>query len=178
MLHQTLSKGWCGHGSGLLLGLIARARGGLMGSSITLRSRRKPVALPSSATRRSSPWPSSPSGPASAARGTSGASLLRTCAPLPLCCAPRGQLNRRIRALEPELRALQRALRPRTRLSFGRLSSDGHDPPPGHGEGEGEGFSQRPGSPTCSRGTGWGGIRRALLGSVSESVIKHAHSLS
>ena len=26
MLHQTLSKGWCRHGSGLLLGLIIRAR--------------------------------------------------------------------------------------------------------------------------------------------------------
>jgi CRISPR-associated Cas5-like protein len=26
MLHQTLSKGWCRHGSGLLLGLIVRAR--------------------------------------------------------------------------------------------------------------------------------------------------------
>src|SRR5829696_8671286 len=26
MLHQTLSKGWCRHGSGLLLGLIVRLR--------------------------------------------------------------------------------------------------------------------------------------------------------
>jgi transposase len=30
MLHQTLTKGWCGHGSGLLLGLIVRARGRLV----------------------------------------------------------------------------------------------------------------------------------------------------
>jgi hypothetical protein len=30
MLHQTLSKGWCGHGSGLLLGLIVRPNRGLV----------------------------------------------------------------------------------------------------------------------------------------------------
>src|SRR5215211_8416156 len=30
MLHQTLSKGWCRNGSGLLLGFIVRARGRLV----------------------------------------------------------------------------------------------------------------------------------------------------
>src|ERR671924_279765 len=30
MLHQTLSKGWCRDGSGLLLGLIVRPRGRLV----------------------------------------------------------------------------------------------------------------------------------------------------
>jgi Transposase DDE domain len=64
---------------------------------------------PCCANRKSSPSPSFPDGPASEARGTSGASLLRTCAlTLPYVLCTQGQLNRRIRALQPELRELQR----------------------------------------------------------------------
>jgi hypothetical protein len=36
MLHQTLSKGWCRHGSGLLLGLIVRPRGRLVEVGVLL----------------------------------------------------------------------------------------------------------------------------------------------
>ena len=57
----------------------------------------------------------------------------------PSLCS-QSQFNRRIRALEPEMRALAACLRPRARLSFGRLSRDGHDARPG--DREGEGFSQ------------------------------------
>ena len=51
-----------------------------------------------------------------------------------------GQLNRRIRALEPEMRALQRSFAEELSEPSARLPRDGHDP--GAGDGEGEGFSQ------------------------------------
>jgi hypothetical protein len=85
LMHQTLSKGWCRDGSGLLLGLIVRPRGRLVEARARSAAAEEPVGPPCSAIRRSSPWPSSPSsGPASEARGTSGASLGRTCAPTSL----------------------------------------------------------------------------------------------
>ena len=57
----------------------------------------------------------------------------------PSLCS-QSQFNRRVRALQPELRLLPLAacLLPRARLSFGRLSRDGHDPPPCHRKGEGQ----------------------------------------
>jgi hypothetical protein len=82
------------------------------------RNHRSLAAPPCSRRARSSPSPSSHSGPASAARGTSGASPRRTCAPthlrpyyyyfpnyFPTLCS-QTQLNRRIRALASEVRAL------------------------------------------------------------------------
>jgi hypothetical protein len=82
------------------------------GSSTTPPSHRRSVGLPCSPTRRSSPWPSSLSGLASAASATRSErdfwrfarSHLRSYFPN-LCC--QSQFNRRVRALEPELRALQ-----------------------------------------------------------------------
>ena len=57
----------------------------------------------------------------------------------PMLCS-QGQLNRRIRALEPELRLLQRAFARGAFRAFGHLPRLGHDPHPG--DREGEGFSQ------------------------------------
>jgi hypothetical protein len=93
-----------------------------------------------SAIRKSSPWPSSPSGPACAARGTSGASLGRTCAPTSLCFVlPGSAQSAHPSPGAPDARVAAH-LRPRARLSLGRLWRDGHHPRPGHSEGEG--FSQ------------------------------------
>jgi hypothetical protein len=90
----------------------------------------------------------------------------------PMLCS-QGQLNRRIRALEPQLRALQRAFARELACPSAvyRVMDTTLVPAMVRVRASRRG----PGSPTCSRGTGWGGIRRALLGSVSESVIKHAH---
>jgi hypothetical protein len=90
----------------------------------------------------------------------------------PMLCS-QGQLNRRIRALEPELRELQRAFAQELACPSAvyRVMDTTLVPAMVRVRASRRG----PGSPTCSRGTGWGGIRRALLGSVSESVIKHAH---
>src|SRR5215211_6587433 len=54
----------------------------------------------------------------------------------PKLCS-QGQFNRRVRALEPELRALQRSLADELSDPSGRLPRDGHDPRPGHRAGEG-----------------------------------------
>ncbi|HEX2741437.1 MAG TPA: universal stress protein [Rubrobacter sp.] len=82
-------------------------------------------------------------------------------------------MRRRIRALEPQLRALQRAFARELACPSAvyRVMDTTLVPAMVRVRASRRG----PGSPTCSRGTGWGGIRRALLGSVSESVIKHAH---
>jgi hypothetical protein len=77
MLHQTLSKGWCGHGSGLLLGLIVRARGGLVEARSRFAATENRSSCPAQRSGGPHPGTSSPSGHASAARGTSGASLGR-----------------------------------------------------------------------------------------------------
>jgi hypothetical protein len=74
-----------------------------------------------------------PSGPASEAREISGASLGPTCALTCPCCAPRAS----------SIGAA--VLRPRARLSFGRLSRDGHHPPAGDGEGFWQGALLRAG---------------------------------
>jgi hypothetical protein len=111
MLHQTLSKGWCRDGSGLLLGLIVRTRGRLVearprfGAAIENRST-------GFAKRSGGHHPGHPRPVASlsqrerllALRMGAPACLLL---PYPLCS--QSQLNRRIRALEPELGLLQRA---------------------------------------------------------------------
>jgi hypothetical protein len=91
------------HGSRLLAGLIVRTRRGRLVAGRPPR--------PCSPTRRSSPWRSSPNGPASAASATSGASPPHTPARLlPEWLCTQGQFNRRVRALEPKLRAVQRTL--------------------------------------------------------------------
>ena len=137
MLHQTLSKGWCGHGSGLLLWSHCMCWWTTGGRPNTLRSR------PGSAVRRCLLTryyhPGHPRPVASLQkRATSGVSPpfphLRSY--FPTLCS-QSQFNRRVRALEPELRA--RGLpSPRTRRAFGRISRPGHHP--GGGDGAGEGF--------------------------------------
>src|SRR5215208_3571377 len=112
------------------------------GSSTVPRSHRKSVGLPCSATRRSSPCLFSPSGPASEARGTSGASLVRTCALTSPPCAPRASSIGASELSSPSSAPFAAGLRPRALRAFGRLSGDGHDARPGHREGEG--FSQGP----------------------------------
>ena len=126
MLHQTLSKGWCRHGSGLLLGFIVRARGRL----VEARTRFAAAAKSGRPALISDPevltlailaqWP----------RFRSERDFwrfawahLRSYFPKPLFAEPVQSAHR---ALEPEMRALQRASRG-ARLSFGRLSRDGHD---------------------------------------------------
>src|SRR5215213_2706636 len=75
--------------------------------------------------------------PASEARGTSGVSLLRTCAPTsePVFAEPAQPAHPSPGAADAPLAA---ELRPRARRAFGRLSRDGHDPGAGHREGEGQ----------------------------------------
>src|SRR5215211_1017465 len=139
MLHQTLSKGWCGHGSGLLLGLIVRARGG----PVEARSR-------CAATENRSSCPAQRSGghhpghscPVASVSQREGLLALRFFAPAPLLPHVLLPGSAQSAHASPGARAARSAacLRPRTRLSFGLLSRDGHDPRSGHREGEG--FSQ------------------------------------
>ena len=109
MLHQTLSKGWCRHGSGLLLGLIVRARRRLVEARTRFAVARNRSSCP--AQRSGSPhpghllaqWP----------RFRSERDFWRFAwahlrSYFPNLCS-QGQFNRRIRALEPEMRALQLA---------------------------------------------------------------------
>ena len=58
MLHQTLSKGWCRHGSGLLLGLIVRARGRLVEARSRFAAAENRSACP--AKRSGGPHPGHP----------------------------------------------------------------------------------------------------------------------
>src|SRR5215208_6927315 len=136
MLHQTLSKGWCGHGSGLLLGLIVRARGGL----VEARSR-------FAAAENRSPCPAQRSGghhpghscPVASVSQREGLLALRLGASAPLLPEPLFAEPAQSAHPSPGARDARSAacLRPRARLSFGRLSRDGHDPRSGHREGEG-----------------------------------------
>ena len=109
MLHQTLSKGWCGHGSGLLLGLILCARGRLVEARSRLAAAENRSPCPAQRSGGPHPgyllaqWP----------RFRSERDFWRFASShlrpyFPKLCS-QGQLNRRIRALEPELRLLQRA---------------------------------------------------------------------
>jgi hypothetical protein len=70
------------HGSRLLLGLIVRARGRLVdGEQILGAIETRPPGPALSERGPHSVWPSSPSGPAFAASGTSGDSPTPTCGP-------------------------------------------------------------------------------------------------
>src|SRR5687768_8552883 len=139
MLHQTLSKGWCRHGSGLLLGLIVRARGRLVEARSRLAAAEKRSPCP--AQRSGGPHPGHPR-PVAALPQREGLLALRLGAPAPLL--PQVVLPGSAQSAHPSpgARAARFAagLRPGARLSFGRLSSDRHDPRSGHREGES--FSQ------------------------------------
>ena len=110
MLHQTLSKGWCRDGSGLLLGLIVRARGRVVEAPSLLaagETRSSCLAQRSGGHHPGHPRPVAP------LQKRGGPLAFRFFAPAPLLpepVLPEPTQGRRIRALEPELRLLQRAL--------------------------------------------------------------------
>ena len=109
MLHQTLSKGWWRHGSGLLLSLIVRARRRL----VEARARFGAAETRSAclAQRSGSPHPGHPR-PVASLQKREGLLEIRFFAPAPLLpevVLPEPAQGRRIRALEPEMRLLQRA---------------------------------------------------------------------
>ena len=129
------------HGSRLLPGLIVRTRGRLVaGAPSLLRAQGKPgrpalLSDPEVITLAIlAQWP----------RFRSERDFWRFASAhlrsyFPNLCT-QSQFNRRVRALEPELRALQRAFAGEICRAFGRLPRLGHDPGAGHGPGEG--FSQ------------------------------------
>src|SRR5215203_4391095 len=107
LVHQTLSKGWCRHGPGLLLGLIVRPRGRLGEARSRLAATEARSARP--AQRSGGHYPGHPR---PVARFRSERDFWRfACSHLrsyfPSLCS-QSQLNRRIRALEPQMRLLQR----------------------------------------------------------------------
>src|SRR5215218_11399589 len=109
MLHQTLSKGWCRHGSGLLLGLIVRLRRRLVEARALLEA-----ATPTRSAciaHRLGGFDPGHSRPVARFRSERdfwrfASSHLRSY--FPSLCS-QSQLNRRIRALEPQMRLLQLA---------------------------------------------------------------------
>src|SRR5215207_7351582 len=109
------------------------------GSSSTLRGHPKPVGLPCSANRRSSPWPSLPS---ASLPQREGLLALRLGTPAPLL--PYVVLPGRAQSAHPSPGAadarVAARLRPRARRSFGGIPRPGYDPRPS--DREGEGFSQ------------------------------------
>src|SRR5688572_1710759 len=136
MLHQTLSKGWCRHGSGLLLGLIVRARGRLVEARSRFAAAEDWSACP--AQRLGGPHPGHPR-PVAALPQREGLLALRLGAsalllPYPLFAEPAQPAHPSPGAGDARFAA---GLRLRARRAFGRLSRDGHDPRPGDGAGEG-----------------------------------------
>jgi len=141
MLHQTLSKGWCRDGSGLLLGLIVRPRGQLVDARARFAVAQKRSSCP--AQRSGSPHPGHPR-PVAPLQKREGLLALRLGAsakllPEPLFAEPTQPAHP-----SPGVRVapLAARLRPRARRAFGRLSRYGHHPHPGHREGKS--FSQGP----------------------------------
>ena len=108
MLHQTLSKGWCHARSGLLLGLIVRARGRLVEARALFGAAQSRPALltdPELITLAIlAQWP----------RFRSERDFWRFAQAhlrpyFPKLCS-QSQLNRRVRSVEPDLRDFQRAV--------------------------------------------------------------------
>jgi hypothetical protein len=109
MLHQTLSKGWCRHGSGPLLGLIVRPRVGLVEARARFAAAQNRSARAAQRSGGHHPGHPRPVAPLPQREGFL-ALLLGAPAPLlPYVVLPGPAQDRRIRALEPELRALQLA---------------------------------------------------------------------
>ena len=104
--------------------------------------RKSPAVLPSFPRASSLPWPSSPSGLASEASATSGASLLRTCVPTSRASVHKASSTGASELSSPSSAPLAAGLRRRSYGTFGRLPRDGHDPRPC--DREGEVFSQGP----------------------------------
>src|SRR5215212_11536254 len=136
MLHQTLSKGWCGHGSGLLLGFIVRARRRLVEARARLAASEDRSARPTHGP--GGPYPGHPR-PVAPLPQREGLLEIRPGAPAPLL--PHVVLPEPAQSAHPSPGArdapLAARLRPRARRAFGSLPRDGHHPHPGHREGEG-----------------------------------------
>ncbi len=139
MLHQTLSKGWCRDGSGLLLGLIVRPRGRLVEArplfgAIENRST-------GSAQRSGGHHPSHPR-PVASLSQRARLLALRVGAPAPLL--PEVVLSGPAQSAHPSPGArvapLAAGLCREALGAFGGLPCPGHYPHPG--DREGEGFSQ------------------------------------
>src|SRR5215212_6834612 len=120
-LHQTLSKGWCRHGSGLLLSLIVRARRRLVETPPLLGVTENRSACP--AQRPGGHHPGHPR-PVAALQKREGLLALRFLAPAPLL--PRPVLPEPAQSAHPSSGAraapLAAGLRPRARRAFSRLS--------------------------------------------------------
>jgi hypothetical protein len=109
MLHQTLSKGWCGHGSGLLLGLIVRARGRLVETRARFAAAEDRSSCPAQRPGGNHPGHPRPVAPLPQREGLLAFRLLSSALLLPFPLFAEPTQGRRIRALEPELRLLQLA---------------------------------------------------------------------
>src|SRR5215204_5854092 len=140
MLHQTLSKGWCRHGSGLLLGLIVRLRRRLVEARALLEAA-TPTRSACIAHRLGGFDPGHPR-PVAPLQKREGLLALRLLSPALLLPEPLFAGPVQPKGASPANRDSRSAasLRPRARPSLGRLPRDGHDADPGHREGEG--FSQ------------------------------------
>jgi hypothetical protein len=136
MLHQTLSKGWCRHGSGLLLGLIVRPRGRLVEAGVLLGASENRSARPAQRLgghdtcdpRAVAPLPQREG--LLAFRLGAPALLL----PEPLLPEPVQPQGASLGARDARPAA---GFRPRTRPAFGRVPRSGYHPPAGDGAGEG-----------------------------------------
>jgi transposase len=109
MLHQTLSKGWCHARSGLLLGLIVRARGRLVEARSRFAAAENRSASPAQRPGGNHPGHPRPVAPLPQREGLLAFRLLSSALLLPYPLFAEPTQGRRIRALEPELRLLQRA---------------------------------------------------------------------
>jgi hypothetical protein len=140
MLHQTLSKGRCRDGSGLLPGLIVRPRGRLVEAQPLLGATEN--RSPSSAHRLGGPHPGHPRPVVDSLSQRERLLALRMGAPallLPESLFPKPVRPQGTGSGARDVLAAAR-LRPRTRRAFGALAHDGHYP--GGSNCEGEGFWQ------------------------------------
>ena len=139
LMHQTLSKGWCHARSRLLLGLIVRVGGGLVEARALFGAAEKRSARPAQRSGGHHPGHPRPVAPLQKREGLLAFRLLSPTLllPYPLFSKPTQPAHPSLGARDALLAA---CLRPRTRLSFGRLSRHGHDARPS--DGASEGFSQ------------------------------------
>src|SRR5215203_5900222 len=126
LVHQTLSKGWCRHGSGLLLGLIVRPRGRLGEARSRLAATEARSARP--AQRSGGHYPGHPR-PVAPLQKREGLLALRLLSPALLLPEPLFAGPVQPKGASPANRDSRSAasLRPRARPSLGRLPRDGHD---------------------------------------------------
>jgi hypothetical protein len=139
MLHQTLSKGWCRHGSGLLLGLIVRAVRRLVEARPLLEAAEDRSACP--AQRLGGLDPAHPC-PVASLPQRAGLLAFRLFSAALLLPYPLLTESVRPAGRSPGARAARSAarIRPGTRRAFGDLLRPGHDSRPN--DGANEGFSQ------------------------------------